>query len=151
MARLYSQWSRGPCPGYFFRPHINSLSLSGAALAASSASGEQRSLHQYHKSSTRPKSSQIVTLNGSTIVAATQVGRFSDGGASNIGWATSTDNGATWKNGFLPGTTVFATPAGQYDRVSDPSVAYDAAHKLWMISSLAITNSIGTLLVLLFW
>ena len=80
--------------------------------------------------------------NGSTIVAATQVGRFTDGGSSNIGWSTSTDNGATWHNGFLPGTTVFATPAGQYDRVSDPSVAYDAAHKLWMISSLAITNGL---------
>ena len=82
--------------------------------------------------------------SGSTIVAATQVGRFSDGGASNIGWTTSTDNGATWKSGFLPGTTVFATPAGQYDRVSDPSVAYDASHKLWMISSLAVNNGIGT-------
>src|SRR6266568_5968070 len=81
---------------------------------------------------------------GSTIVAATQVGRFTDGGSSNIGWATSTNNGTTWKSGFLPGTTVYATPAGQYDRVSDPSVAYDAAHKLWMISSLAITNGIGT-------
>src|SRR5437763_4751158 len=51
--------------------------------------------------------------NGSTIVTAIQVGRFTDGGASNIGWATSTDNGTTWKNGFLPGTTTFATPAGQ--------------------------------------
>ncbi|TMD63275.1 MAG: exo-alpha-sialidase [Chloroflexi bacterium] len=82
--------------------------------------------------------------NGSTIVAATQVGRFNDGGASNIGWATSTDNGATWQNGFLPVTTVFATPAGQFDRVSDPSVSYDAAHKLWMISSLAISSGSGT-------
>src|SRR5256885_161040 len=82
--------------------------------------------------------------NGATIVAATQVGRFNDGGASNIGWATSTDNGATWQKGFLPGTTVFATPAGQFDRVSDPSVSYDAAHKLWMISSLAISSGSGT-------
>jgi len=82
--------------------------------------------------------------NGSTIVAATQVGRFTDGGSSNIGWATSTDSGATWKNGFLPSTTVFATPVGQYDRISDPSVTYDAAHKLWMISSLAITNGFGS-------
>jgi hypothetical protein len=82
--------------------------------------------------------------NGSTIVAATQVGRFNDGGASNIGWATSSDNGATWQHGFLPGTTVFATPAGQFDRVSDPSVSYDAAHKLWMISSLAISSGSGT-------
>src|SRR5436305_14138818 len=82
--------------------------------------------------------------NGSTIITAIQVGRFTDGGASNIGWATSTDNGATWKNGFLPGTTVFATPAGQFDRLSDPSVSYDAAHKLWMISSLAISSGSGT-------
>src|SRR2546429_7957425 len=82
--------------------------------------------------------------NGATIVTATQVGRFNDGGASNIGWATSSDNGATWHNGFLPGTTVFATPTGQFDRVSDPSVSYDAAHKLWMISSLAISSGSGT-------
>ena len=82
--------------------------------------------------------------NGSTIVSATQVGRFNDGGSSNIGWATSTDNGATWHGGFLPDTTVYATPAGAYDRVSDPTVAYDAAHKLWMISSLAISNATGT-------
>ncbi len=82
--------------------------------------------------------------NGSTIVSATQVGRFNDGGASKIGWATSTDNGATWHGGFLPNTTVYATPAGTYDRVSDPSVVYDTAHKLWMISSLAISNASGT-------
>jgi len=82
--------------------------------------------------------------NGSTIVSATQVGRFNDGGSSNIGWITSTDNGATWHGGFLPNTTVYATPAGSFDRVSDPSVSYDAAHKLWMISSLAISNATGT-------
>src|SRR5438270_3271919 len=82
--------------------------------------------------------------NGSTIVAATQVGRFADGGASNIGWATSTDSGTTWKSGFLPGTTTFATPPGTYDRLSDPSVAYDAAHQTWIISSLAISNASGT-------
>ncbi|GAC1400689.1 MAG: sialidase family protein [Ktedonobacteraceae bacterium] len=81
--------------------------------------------------------------HGSTIVSATQVGRFSDGGASNIGWATSTDNGTTWQHGFLPNTTVYATPLGTYDRLSDPTVAYDAAHQHWMISSLAISNASG--------
>ena len=82
--------------------------------------------------------------NGTTIVSATQVGRFNDGGASNIGWVTSTDNDTTWQGGFLPNTTVYATPAGTYDRVSDPTVTYDAAHKRWMISSLAISNASGT-------
>lgn len=82
--------------------------------------------------------------NGSTIVAATQVGRFFDGGASNIGWATSTDSGATWKNGFLPGTTVYATPPGSYDRLSDPTVIFDAAHQHWIVSSLAVSNVNGS-------
>jgi hypothetical protein len=77
---------------------------------------------------------------GSTIVSAFQVGRFTDGGASNIGWATSTDGGATWHNGFLPGITTFATPAGSYDRVSDAAVAYDATHHTWMISSLVLKD-----------
>ena len=79
---------------------------------------------------------------GSTIVSAFQVGRFTDGGSSNIGWATSTNNGVSWTNGFLPGTTVFATPAGPYARISDPAVAYDAAHSTWMIASLAINSSV---------
>ncbi len=78
---------------------------------------------------------------GSTIVSAIQSGRFTNGGASNIGWATSTNSGGSWTNGFLPGTTTFATPAGPYNRVSDPAVAYDAAHTTWLIASLAITTS----------
>src|SRR5438477_402084 len=81
--------------------------------------------------------------NGSTIVATFQVGRFYDGGASNIGWATSTNGGSTWTNGFLPGITTFASPAGSYDRVSDPSVAYDAKHAVWLINSLPLTNGGG--------
>src|ERR671935_640426 len=65
---------------------------------------------------------------GSTIIAAFQVGRFFNGGSSNVGWATSTNAGTSWTNGFLPGTTKHATPAGPYDRISDPAVAYDAKH-----------------------
>src|SRR6185312_12987257 len=42
---------------------------------------------------------------GSTIVATFQVGRFTGGGSDNIGWATSSDGGTTWTNGFLPGIT----------------------------------------------
>jgi hypothetical protein len=78
---------------------------------------------------------------GSTIVSAFQVGRFNNGGSSNIGFATSTNGGSTWIKGFLPGTTTFATPPGTFDRVSDPSVAYDAAHNVWLISYLALVGS----------
>jgi hypothetical protein len=76
---------------------------------------------------------------GSTIVGAFQVGRVYDGGASNIGWATSTNSGLTWSKGFLPGLTKFQ--GGTYDRVSDPSVAYDARHGVWLISSLVISET----------
>jgi hypothetical protein len=58
--------------------------------------------------------------SGSTFVSAFQVGRFFDGGASNIGFATSTNGGSNFTNGFLPLSTVFATPAGTYPRASDP-------------------------------
>jgi len=78
---------------------------------------------------------------GNTIVSAFQSGRFQDGGSSNIGWATSIDGGATWTNGFLPATTVYATPAGPYARDTDPSVAYDDAHHTWLIVSLALSAS----------
>lgn len=85
---------------------------------------------------------------GNTIVATFQVGRFFNGGASNIGFATSTDAGKTWKHDFLPSSTVYATPAGPYARASDPSVAYDANHKVWMISWLGIKSPTGPVDVL---
>jgi hypothetical protein len=80
---------------------------------------------------------------GSTVVAAYQVGRFFNGGASDIGYARSTDGGATWgTSSFLPGLTFnagpFADPNSPFERVSDPSVAYDARHDTWMISSIPI-------------
>src|SRR5919108_2155617 len=40
---------------------------------------------------------------GSTLVATSQVGRIFDGGASSTAFATSTDGGATFTSGVLPG------------------------------------------------
>ncbi|HET9918795.1 MAG TPA: hypothetical protein VFQ30_03055, partial [Ktedonobacteraceae bacterium] len=77
---------------------------------------------------------------GNTVVSTFQSGRFFDGGASDIGWATSTNGGETWTHGFLPSATVNSTPPGVYARNSDPSVAYDAKHRVWMISWLGIKN-----------
>src|SRR6266545_2420098 len=76
---------------------------------------------------------------GSTIVAAAQVGRYFNGGASDIGFATSTDAGLTWTSGVLPGLT--NKVGGVYDRTTDPSVAYDARHNVWLISSLPLLNT----------
>src|SRR3954451_66443 len=81
--------------------------------------------------------------SGSTVLATYQVGRFFNGGASDIGWARSSDGGATWDvSSFLPGLTrnagPFADPDSDFTRVSDPSVAYDAKHDTWMISSIPL-------------
>ena len=85
-----------------------------------------------------------VLANGNTLVAAFQTGRNpgQGGGSSAIGWATSTDGGTTWTHGFLPGLTKGNSQApGPYDRASDPNVAYDAKHQVWLISSLPISDS----------
>jgi hypothetical protein len=91
----------------------------------------------YHQTQVEPDT----FASGNTIVSAFQTGRFTDGGSSNVGWATSVDAGATWTNGFLPKTTVYATPPGRYARVTDPSVAFDAEHGVWLIASLALNGS----------
>src|ERR671933_710185 len=78
---------------------------------------------------------------GSTIVAAAQSGRFFNGGASGIAWATSSNSGVSWTSGVLPGITGFTSPAGPYARVSDPSVAFDARHNVWIVSSLALNST----------
>jgi hypothetical protein len=75
---------------------------------------------------------------GSTIVSAFQVGRIFSGGASDIGFATSTNGGVAWTSGFLPGITIYEQ--GAFSAASDPVVAFDAAHATWMISSLPIAS-----------
>jgi len=80
---------------------------------------------------------------GSTLVSAFQTGRIAPGGATAIGWSTSTDGGATWSNGFLPGLTV-GNGNGPYSAASDPAVAYSAKYNVWMIETLPISYSAET-------
>jgi len=77
---------------------------------------------------------------GSTIVTAFQVARIYGGGGADIGFATSTDSGKTWTNGYLPGITIYEGN-GPNDAASDAAVAYDAKHKVWLISTLPIASN----------
>ena len=79
--------------------------------------------------------------NGSTLVAAFQSGRIEGGGATDIGWATSIDGGSTWTHGFLPGLTT-GEGTGPYDAASDPAVAYDSKHGVWLIASLPLSATV---------
>ncbi len=75
---------------------------------------------------------------GSTVVATYQVGRFFNGGSSGIGFSVSRDAGRTWQSGLLPNLTVESSPAGQEQRASDPAVAYDSLHGVWLIATLPL-------------
>jgi BNR repeat-like domain len=87
-----------------------------------------------HETAVEPDSA----ASGSTVVAAFQLGRRENGASANIGTAVSTDAGRTWQRSYLPGTTTNATPPGPEIAASDPSVAFDAVHGVWLVSSLTI-------------
>ena len=85
-----------------------------------------------------------------TVVATFQVGRFFNGGASDIGVVRSGDGGATWDApGFLHNTFNSGDASSPFERVSDPSVAFDAAHGVWLVSSIPLfpNTSVPTVFV----
>ena len=116
------------------------LAVSFAAIPAS-AQGVLRQLSQ--DSFTDPAAQHMTEVEpgafaqGPVIVAAFQVARISSGGGDDIGWATSLNGGITWNNGTLPGLTVNGG-GGTNSAASDASVAYDAKHGMWLISTLPI-------------
>ena len=91
---------------------------------------------------------------GSTIVSAFHVARRPGSigwGSGDVGFSTSTDGGTTWHYGNLPGLTV-NYKGGTYGAAADPSVAYDAKHGQWLISTLPLAglsccNAIGDVAV----
>ncbi len=86
---------------------------------------------------------------GNTIVATYHVARRPrtiGWGSADIGFSTSTDGGKTGIYGYLPGLTV-NYKNGTYYGAADPTVAYDAKHGVWLISSLALINPIGDVVV----
>jgi hypothetical protein len=90
----------------------------------------------HHQTQVEPDSFSF----GNTVVTTFQSGRINQGGAVMIGYSTSRDGGRTWRSGFLPGVTTDSTPAGP-GRASDPVVAYDAVHAVWLIATLAPSQS----------
>ena len=79
---------------------------------------------------------------GSTIVSAFHVARRPGSvgwGSGDVGFSTSIDGGKTWHYGLLPGLTI-NYKGGTYGAAADPSVAYDAKHGQWLISTLPLAG-----------
>jgi BNR repeat-like domain len=123
-----------------------SLAASGAAYALATATPISTDLFTQATCAANAATAHATEVepdtyaNGSTIVAAFQVGRVFNGGACDIGFATSSNNGATWTSGLLPGITKFEG-GGTNDRVSDAAVAFDAKRNVWLISSLTLLET----------
>lgn len=81
---------------------------------------------------------------GSTVVSVFQVGRVAQGGATGIGFSTSTDAGKTWRSGLLPGVTRSSPQPGVAERASDPVIAYDSLHRTWLAATLIISPATGS-------
>jgi len=115
---------------------VSSLASAGAKIVSVDPYTNATS---YHRTEVEPDTYSF----GNTLMGTMQTGRFQDGGASNVGYVVSTDGGLTWSHGFLPGTTVFANPPGPWSRATDPSVAYDPLHDVWMVNILAMIGTSG--------
>jgi hypothetical protein len=87
-----------------------------------------------HESQVEPDSLTV----GSTTVALFQNGRNRTGGAASIAFSTSRDGGKRWHQGILPGLTLTSAPPGPATRASDPTLAYDSVHGVWLANTLAL-------------
>ena len=94
-------------------------------------------LDSQHETAVEPDS---FSANG-VVVAGFQVGRRNGGGASNIGTAVSSDGGRTWQRSLLPGTTTVSSPPGSELALSDPAIAFDVVHGMWLTAVLGIERS----------
>ena len=124
------------------------LAVAGALATASPASAASIAISaDQYTNTTSQHATQVEPDSfafGNTIVTAAQTGRFNDGGSSNINVAVSTNAGATWTTTGLPGLTNKNTAApGPYSRVSDPVVAYDAKHNVWLVNTLPLNEGAG--------
>ena len=117
---------------------LGSAVLAGSVLPKPISEDPYTNAGSQHKTQVEPDSFGF----GNTVVAAFQTGRVFGGGASNIGWATTTNAGRTWTTGMLPGTTIHQ--GGPWSFISDPSVAYDPEHDVWMISTLVFGMGAST-------
>src|SRR3954447_9903963 len=127
--------------------------LAAATAAPAGAVGVTQIHHDTFTNGTSQHATEVepdTFSHHGTTIATMQVGRFFNGGASDIGWSRTTD-GVTWTQGNLPGMSAQSTPPNNFfERVSDTTVAYSAAHDAWLISSIPLefnTLSVPTVFV----
>lgn len=135
-------FSRAPWISTFVIALAFSLGASSVAYAQSSlvkiSSDNLTNTDSDHKTEVEPS----MFAWGNTIVSAFHVARRPGSvgwGSGDVGFSASQDGGKTWHYGDLPGLTV-NYKNGTYGAAADPSVAYDAKHGQWLISTLPLAG-----------
>jgi hypothetical protein len=161
---MYTSLRRGECPrdaAWRLATRLPALAAAAFVVLAGAAYAAVPLTRVSSDPFTNPTSQHATEVEPDTFahhgtaVATFQVGRFFDGGSTDIGVVRSATGGAGWgAPTFLPGITFsasspFGAPASPYERVSDPSVAYDARHGVWLISSIPLRpdTTVPTVLV----
>ena len=70
-----------------------------------------RDPYRQRRRSTSTRSSPTASRSAERRSPTFQVGRRFEGGATNVGFAVTTDDGPTWRSGLLPGLTTASRPA----------------------------------------
>ena len=84
---------------------------------------------------------------GNTMVVSFEVARgLNHGGGADIGIAITTDGGTTWTSKFVSGLTTVQGGTGL--ATGNANVTYDAAHQVWLIQTIVITDGNGQIVVL---
>jgi hypothetical protein len=128
------------CPFLIFGVPLFALTLSASAQTAlvRVSIDNLTNSDSDHKTEVEPD----IFAWGDTIVSTFHVARRPGSigwGSGDVGFATSTNGGKTWTHGDLPGLTV-NYENGTFGAAADPSVAYDAKHATWMISTLPLVG-----------
>lgn len=77
--------------------------------------------------------------NDDFLTATFQEGRFTDGGAVDVGYSVSHDGGLTWSRALLPNLTMAFN--GPYFRATDPVVSYDLSGNIYISTDAATENN----------
>src|SRR5947209_2955491 len=95
----------------------------------------------YERDSTIEPSIAVNPADANNAVAAFHEGRDPNGGAADIGYATTKDGGLTWVSGNVPHLTTHVGASGTNNHASDPVVAF-GPNNVAYINSLVIDENL---------
>lgn len=76
------------------------------------------------------------------LVATSQEGRFTGGGAVNCGYSVTTDGGLTWTRALIPNLT--QSSGGPYFRATDPVAGVDLNGNIYLNTLVAVDQNFNT-------